>query len=243
MYQRVTRMASANKRNLADELLEALTDERVRGSFKKIFEEVVEDIVNKKLGNIIQDVTAIKEQGEILKRKINELERLSKRSSLIIQGIKSSTYSEAGGAGANGTEAPSAMSTDTVIDFCSAALGIQLQREDIVSTFRLPAKKTEDGTALQPKLIVNFAKVDTKEKIYAARRKLKDVEDYKGIYINENLTELDAKLFQLTRKYVRDHRLHASWTLNGQIYLKATNQATCKAKKINCLKDLTVQTV
>ncbi len=58
------------------------------------------------------------------------------------------------------------------------------------------------------------------------------------IFINENLTKVNANLFFCARKLVKNKKLAAAWTTNGYVYVKTDQDPNARAKRITHLRDL-----
>lgn len=70
--------------------------------------------------------------------------------------------------------------------------------------------------------IVTLINERKKNHIYLQRTKLKNLNS--KIYLNEDLTKIDAQLFKRAREEVKAKILFSSWTRNGQVYGKATEK-------------------
>ena len=82
------------------------------------------------------------------------------------------------------------------------------------------AKKTNATTTnsnYQQKsaVIVRFSSRGVRDAVYAARKSLKDHQP--AVYINEDLTEKNQKLFKLSREAVRNHKFISTWTFRVHV--------------------------
>lgn len=222
-----TRQAS---KSFADDLLSALSDDRIRQVFKELFTDIIKETVDNKFIQIDEsiiklnetitqqnkEICELKERENKLARKLNDLERYSRRNNLIISGLKTSSYAEAG---AVGSTASTQASIKAVQDLCNRAFNINLELSDIAAAHRLPNRETNNGPAI-PRTIIQFSNPKIRNDIYMAKRKLTESDGFKGIYISENLTELDNKLFSDARELKRKKLIKNTWTMNGQVYIK-----------------------
>jgi len=90
---------------------------------------------------------------------------------------------------------------------------------DIDIVHRLPSR-----AKIRPS-IVKFKAYEDKSNFYAARGKLKYLNDHdfngaSSIYINENLTSLRKSLYADVRKRAKQNRWFASWTSDGKILVR-----------------------
>ena len=84
---------------------------------------------------------------------------------------------------------------DSILNI-GAAMDIQLNPVTIVDAHRL-GKKSPGKTR---QIIIRFANRATRNRFISNRRKLKQSEDFKGVFISDDLTPLRFKLFQMVRK-------------------------------------------
>src|SRR6056300_1682679 len=110
---------------------------------------------------------------------------------------------------------------------------MQITRNDISTAHRLPpTRKTKD------RIIVKFARRETKDLIYNKRKLLKTkrtkdlpsvaaepesptVSHKERIYVNESLTSYRKKLLGRIADYKKKQDFKYLWTVNGKIYLRA----------------------
>ncbi len=93
---------------------------------------------------------------------------------------------------------------------------------DVVRTWRLGrvlSKKPRD-------LIISFSTREKRDQFYAQCKKTKvKLEDGSPLYVNEDLTSLRSKLFYDSRRLVKAKKLHSTWTQNGNIMVKTTDES------------------
>jgi hypothetical protein len=73
-------------------------------------------------------------------------------------------------------------------------------------------------------LVAKMLSEELKVTIFAQKSKLKGNKD--KIYINEELTKQDAKIFKKARDDVKHKRLSAAWTRGGIVFAKKTPNGT-----------------
>ena len=93
-----------------------------------------------------------------------------------------------------------------------------IQPESIVSTTRMGRLK--EGRPRD--LLVKFSSKTTRDKFYALRKKTPKDDNNKKVFINEDLTEPRAKLFYDARRMVKRSKLFGTWSQNGNIMVKVT---------------------
>lgn len=127
---------------------------------------------------------------------IYELEQYSRRDCLEIRGIPKNS---------------SGMREDTnkIVIELGRKIGIELKKEDISTSHRLPSKVKANGerALFPPAIIVKFTSRDVREKLYRARKVLKQDLGFSKenrICINESLTQSNrdqhegSKVIQIT---------------------------------------------
>ena len=93
-----------------------------------------------------------------------------------------------------------------------------IQPESVISTMRMGRKR--EGRPRD--LVVKFSTKTARDKFYALRKKTPKDEENKKVFVNEDLTETRAKLFYDARRMVKRSKLFGTWTQNGNIMVKVT---------------------
>ena len=105
------------------------------------------------------------------------------------------------------------ISDDVVLDLFNSKLdlGFSVREGDLDRTHRIQPKKPPSGRSDQPRpLIVKFARYNVRQKVYAARMKLKKTR----IYIREDLT---SSRQELIRDVLNCESIKKAWTNDGRI--------------------------
>ncbi len=89
---------------------------------------------------------------------------------------------------------------------------------DICCSTRMGKKK--DGNSRD--LLVQFVSKEKRDEFYSMRKKTPKDEQNRKVFINEDLTELRAKLFYDARRLVKRNKLFGTWSQNGSIMIKVT---------------------
>lgn len=179
-----------------------------------------------------------------LEKRLNDMERYSRRDSLVFHGIKSASYSEAA-ATQNlddsevtiNTAMSSPTTEETLLKFLNGKLGVKVTANDISVAHRLPSRMSAPRTAAAsqapPPIVCKFTNRKIRDSII---RKRKDVKAA-GYYINEHLTQLDSQIFQKARALLREKRIASCWTYNGITFIK--KRETDTPMKVFTIGDLT----
>ncbi|KAK3730305.1 hypothetical protein QZH41_004516 [Actinostola sp. cb2023] len=140
---------------------------------------------------------------EWLETKIDDLEAQSRKYNIEIHGIPQTEDEDL---------------EETTIKVAES-VGVVLDEDDIDIVHRLYSK-----AQIKP-ILVKFKSHKTKNELYQARRKLRDVkasETFNGavaVYINENLTAFRRRLYGEVRKRAYQNKWYRTWTLDGKIFV------------------------
>lgn len=121
---------------------------------------------------------------------------------------------------------PENESVDQIISICHNKLGIDLVidlvNDDIESIKRIRRKTNANGIT-PPPIIVKFRSTNLQNKIYGLRKNLHSSNpDTPQIYINENLTPDNAKVYAQGQNLVKMKKLFSTWTFGGIVYAELT---------------------
>ena len=222
------------KQNILADLINAFHDEGVRA--------IIGGIVESKLKDLIDETKQLREENDNLSRQLDEanqriddLEAYTRRDSLIVSGLPLATAAEA-----------ASTSTTTISDFdikgehtvatesslltLFGKMNVKISTSDISICHRL--KSPRKGGI--PPVIVKFTNRKARDLVYAARTQLKP----STVYINEDLTKRNSKIFAEARKLVKSGKIHKAWTNKGHVYIKEDNQQSCPPKQIKNLTQL-----
>jgi hypothetical protein len=147
-----------------------------------------------------------------MKESVNDLDQYLRRDCVEICGLPLSNNQED--------------TNDTVLQVAKA-IGVDIAPSDISVSHRLPKRGVHGKSWNNQNIIVKFVRRDVKEKFYHSRRNLKNVTaaDFGyhvsiKIFINENLSQKNKKLFSACLKFKKDHGYKFIWTQSGNIYLR-----------------------
>ena len=89
-------------------------------------------------------------------------------------------------------------------------MGLTVVPQDISVSHRLPAR----GGQAKP-IIAKFVRRDVKTQLMRNKKKLREHESRKNVYVNEDLTPFRSKLVRELRK---DETIKSVWTIDGKIF-------------------------
>lgn len=155
-----------------------------------------------------------------LKSRVDSLEQQQRIKTLRIVGIPEKTDENM----AEEQNAPETLE-EKIRTFIKEKLNVNLTRDDINTCYRVGKK---EASKTRP-IMLSFAQEKKKAEVYRQRIQLKTQRPL--VFLNEDLTPQRAKLYADTRKLVKEHKLHSSWTMDGKICAKET--ATSKVLTMN----------
>ncbi len=100
--------------------------------------------------------------------------------------------------------------------------GMKIKSSDVVEMRRM-GKKNQTKTR---NIILKFKDKETREKIYAERRKLVQVgSPTKSVYLNDCLTHHRQQLLYSARQLVKGKKLYAAWSQHGNVLVRKTESS------------------
>lgn len=156
-----------------------------------------------------------------LQSRIEELEQYTRSEDIIISGLKVQNYSYARAAAHTEERGESAVEDENlalekkVIQFL-ASKEIEVKPEQISACHFLggPGK---DGTK---KIIMRFVNRKNKVAVLKAGKNLKGSD----VYVNEHLTNKNARLARIARQLRKQGKINQTWTRNGRVFAKWTSK-------------------
>ena len=204
---RITSSNSKNDTNISNMVI--ITDEKWKVIVDKLskldmLDVMAEDVrvVKTKLNDIETSLTFAHQEIEDLKKE-NKLLRDQIVASEIngkLESDKHEQYSRRENVRITGVREVKDECTDTIVMNLSQKLGVAVQREDISVSHRVKSRKPSAPSSIICRFVIRNKK---DELLLAARTKAKDVPDFKGISINEDLTELRSKMSWIARQSPR----------------------------------------
>lgn len=176
--------------------------------FDSILQENIElkKLVKENL-SAVKKVNELEAQIELLNNKINIIEQRSRLDNIEIHGIPST---------------PNENLQNVVIKI-GELNNVNVDENDLIDVHRLPTGKNQD----HPGIIVQFRNKKIRNQYYVARKTSQVYGDdidirlpHLRIFVNENLTSLNRKLYNLARKLKTDKGYKYVWTREGSVFVR-----------------------
>ena len=226
-----------------DELIDALTDPRVIDALTKalgsVLSRAVEETIDRKLAPLQASVADLTEKNKLLKaenlvifERLSALETYTRRDNLIFRGIPERSAAErataAGSSDGTGVEEESSQAVEeTIVALCNDRMGISLHARDIAIAHRLKAGPKDRHRPV----IVRFASRRARDLVYSSKKTLHVPASDRStprIFVSEHLTKEASALFFEARKAVKDKRIYAAWSHNGQVFVRHTSDQSAR---------------
>lgn len=214
--------AQANKvmdlKNFALLFSQALAEENVCQGLRNAMKPLI-DPLEKKLDDSISRIIHLEKSSvdtttkfEAIDQRMDDLEQYSRKNNVRIIGL----------AERKPTENKAAENTPSlVVNFINDTMNLNINSYDIGNAHRLGSIRREGPEHRD--IIVQFSTNIIKQQVMRNRRQLKDIN--RNIYINDDLTKNRALLFKDARNELRNKRLSAVWTRDGNIFAKLTENS------------------
>lgn len=224
-------------KNFALVFSQALTEDSVCQGLRKAMRPLTDPIENK-LDNAIKRIDNLEisvDENNVkidnIEHKLDEIEKYARKDNIRLVGIPELTTNTLSGRGTQQTE--NETTSSTVVNFLKDAMNLDIHQYDIGNSYRLGQLNRTDRTRPRD-ILVQFTSNLVKQLVMRNRRKLRD--SHRTIFINDDLTQRNALLFQKAREEIRNRKLHAAWTRDGNVYAKLHDNS--KPTKIDYYKDL-----
>lgn len=153
----------------------------------------------------------------ILQQKLNDLERHTKKKNVIISGIPFHNNENIG----------------VIFQNIQSAVHSNIKETDIMAIHRLKSNRSEGTDSTSSNIIVAFKNTDVKSEFMAKKKSKSKLSTrdlgidgpMRTIFINDQLTEADGKLFYQARKFKKDNIFKYVWTRNGLIFMRKTDSS------------------
>ena len=187
-------------------LVEALKDDRVVSVLFEHWNSAVKKQMVEAESKIVKLQDELNKTNEKLlasEERLDDLEQYSRRNSLRVWLPEMENKGEC---------------TDSLIIDHAKTLGVTIQPTDIDRSHRVGAVK--EGNPKPRAVIVKFSSYKTRQKLFDARRK------NKNIFISEDLTRGRSTLFYSARQEKRAGRFEHVWTRDGRIHIRVKDKGT-----------------
>ena len=192
----------------------------VSASTKQIVAEV-KATTDSQTTEVRNSLGKVKQQVQLQRFDLDRLELYSRRESVRIYGIPESEGED----------------TNRLVIDLAADMGVTVKPEDISVSHRLPAgrgPRTKAANRPRP-IIAKFVRRDMKSQVTRNKRKLREKEGRRWVFIEDDLTPLRAKL---VRELKADEHIKNVWTIDGRVFCTRTENGREVKKTIESPEDL-----
>ncbi|CAC5368509.1 unnamed protein product [Mytilus coruscus] len=210
--------------------------ETVKQLLKDDIEKTVERVVNEKQRHIIDRINDIEEKQcnleSTLTIKTNQLNELHVKTTKLQQKFDDlEQHSRKGLLRFSGVPFSRGENTiEKVVDIVKK-IGVNIKADDISVSHR--TGKYKENKPRQ--IIARFPKHDLKVEILKSAKKLREIPGLQNICINQDLTKTRDEIAFQARAYVRNHRLKATWVVDGKIMVIGKDN---NKHAVTCMYDL-----
>lgn len=169
---------------------------------------------NVRLQEQVKDLNAkiskLEQFNNTYERKLDTAEQYSRRNCLRISGV---------------SETPDE-NTDDIVLKIARECDVDLSLADISRSHRVkPRAKQPTSTGnIRPRdIIVKFISYRLRSALYKKKMQLKGNDLFRGVYINEDLTQVRADLLRLARQLLRSKSILGAWSYDGRVFIKKLN--------------------
>ena len=190
-----------------------------------------------------QKMNTLELENKELRARLDEVETNLKSGSLIFHGLEEAPKEfhqtgviESSQSAFSSASLPQQSSVQLVVAFCKDCLHLNISESDISGAYRIPKK----GKEKHRPLVVEFSNRRIRSMVYTSRKILRDASTNNAsrIYINENLTKLNAQIFAKARNLVKEKRAVSTWTAGGRVFIRTTTSQDEKPRKLLSLQSL-----
>ena len=209
-------------------------------------------------GDVIGKILSDSQSADL---RINELEQYSKRDNLVLEGLSyyvPLSYAQAAknhvnvnadellhNAGQNEEENLSTSERDVMaqnfVSFAKDCLEVDMKTSDILDIHAITTtkRKPQSGQKFTASLtIVRFNNRRIRDRVFAARTKLKNRPKGKEIYINEHLTRQNSEICKIARDAKKKEKIKDIWTINCKIYVRSIDGNVSVIRSLEQLQQL-----
>lgn len=213
----------------------------LKGTFENQMSSLVTSIVTGVLGGLQEqirsqanDITSLRERVHQLEQRVDELTKqedrsnqYSRRNCLRVSGIKESTDE----------------SIDDLVMGVISATGANVTLDEVDRTHRLgrpkPQSSGRNNASPRPRdIIIKFATYRARQKVYKLRSNLKSSDNFKRVFINEELTKQRGELYYAARMLAKQKVVNGTWTSDGMILVKDNDGNIHRCETMNELNNL-----
>ena len=108
----------------------------------------------------------------------------------------------------------------------------EIEKDEILSTYRLKNRKNDKKKDNKTPIVVKFVSIEKRNIIFKNKKQLSSV-DFKStkgkakiVYINENLTYRNQRIFSKANQFKKENKWKYIWTKNGIVHLRKNEETT-----------------
>jgi hypothetical protein len=188
---------------------------QLKATMRSVAEATAADLIKPVMDRVVK----LEHQNAVLSTSMDQLQNQLFSQDVIIYGMPTSSSSTI---------------ADDVINFCDSALHVSLNKSDISNAYPM-GSKSGDSTK---RFLVRFSNQWARNRVLRARKELKGSLSGQRCYVNEHLTSANAQIFAEARKLLRAKMIHSTWTRDGLVFLKRTDDPSSQPMRIATLPNL-----
>ena len=200
--------------------------------FKPYIKETVTDAVRAATKDLNTELSQLREANTQLTKSNQDLVQknkdLEKRLSEVERGNDSlEQYSRRNSLRISGYHESPNENTDNIVMSIARELDVQLDDHDIDRSHRVGrlGQKNFNGQPKHRDIIVKFSTYNARHRFYSKRKNLHDIDRFKGVFFNEDLTKSRSKLLFEARTLVRANKLQSAYASDGKIFVRGNDDA------------------
>lgn len=197
----------------------------------KALEEKLVDLFSERFASLENEIARLNVNNSKLQKQIDAMESYSRRDNLVFTNVCVDDYASVAAPQSSlnsaSNEGSQSAIEEQIINFCNGVLEVEVSKQDISVAHRLGSRRRTVAPGQTPnpsRVIVRFTSRRIRDRIYAARSKLKNMEP--KMYVNEHLSAHVNDLFTTARQMITDKLIYSAWTFNGNLFVKLTTSST-----------------
>lgn len=219
----IVQIAGELRSMMLPELMALLTGQipQIKGMVTEAVQEGIRSL-NEKVSSLKEENKRLTKVNEDLEKRVTQiehdndaLEQYSRRNSIRISGVPEVASED----------------TDDVIIQIAQELDVTINRSDIDRSHRVGkiddrgrSSRTNSSKRRHRDILVKFSTYNARQRLYQSRKDLRDRNDMKHLYLNEDLTKIRSKLLYDARCLVRVHKLKTAYASDGKIFVRDNDE-------------------
>ena len=197
-------------KNSVDESLEFMNNK-----FEKMLEENSEmkikiSLLEKENIDLKKTLNQVNEESVKNSLHLDFIERNQKANSLVISGVEENVTEKA---------------TEVALEILKK-VDPEIEKDQILSAYRLKSKKNDKKENTNIPIVVKFVSNRKRNEIFKNKKQLSNIDfkftkgKAKKVYINENLTYRNQRIFSKAYQFKKENNWKFIWTVNGIVHLR-----------------------